>query len=140
MGPLKLTDCDVGLTIGGVEYNFTHVDSVTVSDPERKRLTRGANRGNKVGIQYTEGSKEAKEISTSVIEIPASLHTLLKKCYNDGTRMNFWAISRTDGSSKFAKNAILSQTPQQLTLDDTPESMNTTLILESFDVDDTYKE
>lgn len=139
MGPLKLNDCDVGLTIGGVEYNFTHVDSVTVDDPERKRLTRGANQGNKVGIQYTEGSKEAKTITTSVIDIPVALHTLLKDCYKKGTRMSFWAISRTDGSSKFAKNAILSQTPQQLALDETPESMNVSLILESFDVDDTYK-
>lgn len=137
---IKLYDCDIGVTVRGTEYTFTHVDSVTVDDPTRTRLVRGANAGNKEGIAYTEGSKDAKTVTTSVIGIPASLHALLKDVFSKKERVDGWAISRVNGSSKFWKNAVLSQEPQQLTLDDSPESMNTALIFESFDVADDLKD
>lgn len=137
---LKLYDCDVGITLAGENYEFTHVDSVSVEDPTRHKLIRGANAGNKVGLAYTEGVKEAKTVTTSVIEIPAALHDRLKLAFNDKERMDFWAISRVNGSSKIAKNAILAQEPQQPTLDESPESMNTPLVFESFDVSDIVKE
>lgn len=137
---LKLYDCDVGITIDGTNYEFTHVDSVSVESPRRHKLIRGANAGNKVGLAYTEGVKEADTVTTSVIEIPAALHALLKECFNNKTRMDFWAISRVNGSSKMAKNAILAQEPQQPTLDESPESMNTPLVFESFDVGDVIKD
>lgn len=135
----KLYDCDIGITLRGVNYDFVHVDSVTIDDPERTRLTRGANRGNKRGISYLEGSKEAKTVTTSVIEVPMELHALLVDAYRKQERMDFYCIARSDGSSKLAKNAVLSQEPQQLTLDDSPESMNTSLIFESFDVSENPK-
>lgn len=135
----KLYDCDVGMTIRGQNYEFDHVDSVTVDDPESTKLIRGANAGNKTGLAYTEGVKDAKTITTSVIGIPMALHNLLKEVYTSKERIDFWAISRQDGSSKMAKNAILSKEPMQLTLDQSPESMNTALTMESFDVSEVHK-
>lgn len=135
----KLYDCDIGLTIRGTNYEFDHVDSVTVDDPESTKLVRGANAKNKTGLAYTEGVKDAKTITTSVIGIPAALHNLLKEVYASKERIDFWAISRADGSSKMAKNAVLSKEPMQLTVDSTPESMNTALTMESFDVSEVHK-
>jgi len=135
----KLYDCDVGLVIKGTRYDFEHVDSVTVDDPERKRLARGANAGNKLGVSYTEGIKEAKTMTFNLMGIPKELHELLKQCYADEERIDCFCISRKDGSSKSAKNAILSQSPKQLNLDDSAESMNTALAFESFDIDEVHK-
>lgn len=135
----KLYDCDIGFTIDGVNYEFEHVDSVTIEDPVRNRLTRGANAGNKTGLAYIEGVKEAKTVTVSVIEVPLALHDILTAAFENQTRMDFFAVSRLDGSSKLAKKAVLSQRPQQLTLDDTPESLNTELVLESFDVTEVKK-
>lgn len=135
----KLYDCDVGFTIRGTNYDFEHVDSVTVEDPRRTKLTRGANAGNKTGIAYTEGTKEASTLTIPVIGIPMELHALLKEVFANKERFDFYCIARSDGSSKIAKNAVLCTTPQQLTLDDSAEAMNTSLILESFDVEEKHK-
>lgn len=135
----KLYDCDVGITVDGVNYDFTHVDSVQIEDGERTRLIRGANAGNKVGLVYREGLKEAKVITIAVIEIPAALHEVLKAAFAAQTRLDVYVIARSDGSNKSAKNAVLSQSPKQLTLDDTAESMNVSLVFESFDIDEVHK-
>lgn len=136
---IKLYDCDIGITLRGVNYEFEHVDSVTVEDPRRHRLIRGANASNKVGLPYTEGNKEALTVTTSVIGIPAELHALLKEAFLATERLDFWVISRQNGSSKMAKNAILAQEPQQPSLDETPESLTTPLVFECFDVGDYLK-
>lgn len=135
----KLYDCDVGLTIRGVSYDFDHVDSVTLDDPERTRLTRGANAGNKVGIVYKEGIKDAKTFTLTIMGMPMALHNLLKEIYDARERIEFYCISRLDGSNKMAKNAVLGQPPQQLNLDDSPESLNSALMIESFDVTEVHK-
>jgi len=44
-----------------------------------------------------------------------------------------------DGSSKMAKNSVLCQQPQQLVLDESPDSMNVSLSFESFDLTETMK-
>src|SRR5690606_39485484 len=111
----KLYDCDVGITLNGVNYEFEHVDSVTIEDPVRARLTRGANASNTEGLAYLEGVKDAKTITISVISIPAELHALLKQAFKDKTRMEVYVISRQDGSSKIAKKAILSQRSEEHT-------------------------
>lgn len=139
MTVFKMYECDFGVTIAGVNYDFTHVENVTYEDPERTRLIRGSNAGNKLGLIYVEGLKEAKVITLTVIGMPAAVHNLLKKAYTDKTRLDMYVISRADASSKIAKNAVLSQSPKQLTLDDSPDSLNTALIFESFDVDETHK-
>jgi hypothetical protein len=135
----KLYDCDFGVTLNGVNYDFEHVDGLQIEDPERTRLTRGANAGNKVGLAYKEGIKEPKTITLTVLDIPVALHTLLKEAYTKKTRLDAYCVSRVDGSSKIAKNAILSQEPQQLSLDESAESMNVALVFESFDVSEVHK-
>ena len=135
----KLYDCDVGVTLNGVNYDFEHIDSVTIEDPTRTRLIRGANAKNKVGLSYKEGLKEAKTITTSIISVDPALHALLVTAHANETRMDFYCIARSDGSHKIAKNCVLSQEPMQLTLDETPESLNTTLTFESFDVSEVHK-
>jgi hypothetical protein len=126
----KLYDCDFGVTLGGVNYDFEHIENLQIED---------GNAGNKTGLIYKEGIKEPKTITLTVIGMPMELHNLLKQAYTDKTRVDCYCVSRVDGSSKIAKNAILSQEPKQLTLDDSAESMHTALIFESFDVSEVHK-
>lgn len=139
MSVFKLYECDFGVTLNGVNYDFDHVENLQIEDPERTRLIRGGNAGNKTGLVYKEGIKEAKTITLTVIGIPLALSVLLKTAYDEKTRLDCYAISRVDGSSKIAKNAILSQEPKQLTVDDSAESLNIALVFESFDVSEIHK-
>lgn len=139
MSIFKLYDCDLGVTLNGVNYDFAHVVNLTIEDPEKTRLVRGANAGNKTGLIYKEGLKDAKTITATVIGMPVELHNLLKQAHSDQTRMDVYCVSRVDGSSKIAKNSVLSQEPKQLTLDESPDSLNTALMFESFDVSEVHK-
>jgi hypothetical protein len=139
MAIFKLYDSDCGVTVDGVNYFFTHVDSVTIEDPERTRLIRGANSGNNIGLIYKEGNREPKTVTMNVLEVPLELFGVLKTAYKERKRLDAWVTSRVDGSSKIAKNAVLSQEPKQLNMDDTPESMQVSLVFESFDVSETHK-
>jgi hypothetical protein len=69
----------------------------------------------------------------------AALKAVLDDCFENQTRCDVYAIDRTDGSSKMAKNALLSNRPQQLALDDTAESMNVSLEFETFDSSENHK-
>ncbi len=135
----KMYECDFGVTIAGVNYDFTHVESLQVEDPERTKLIRGANAGNKLGLAYKEGLKEAKTLTVTVIGMPVAVHALLKATYDNKDRLDFYCVSRVDGSSKIGKNAVLAQSPKQLSMDDSAQSMNTALIFETFDVEETHK-
>lgn len=135
----KLYDCDVGIKVNGVSYSFTHVSSVSIEDPEFTRLTRGANGGNKEGIIYKEGIKDPKRITVPIMDMSLELKEVLDSVYEDKTRVEVYAISRADGSSKMARNAVLCQQPQQLTLDDNPDSMAVSLTFESFDLTEVHK-
>lgn len=135
----KMYDCDFSLTIRGKAYTFTEVENLQIEDPERTKLIRGSNAGNKTGLVYKEGLKEAKTITLTVIGIPFELHNLLKDVYEKKERVDCNCISRVDGSSKIAKNAILAQSPKQLQMDDSAESLNTALVFESFDVSEEHK-
>lgn len=139
MALFRMYDCDFVVVIRGVTYQFTHVENFTMEDPERTRLIRGSNAGNKEGLAYKEGLKEAKTATLTVIGMPADLHSLLKEVYDAKERVDAGAVSRVDGSSKMLKNAVLSQSPKQLSMDDSAESLNTALIFESFDVEETHK-
>lgn len=139
MAIFKIYDCDFGVTIRGVNYDFDHVDSVTIEDPEQTLLTRGANAKNKMGISYKQGSKEPKTVTANVMAIPFELHDLLKEIHREEERLDFYCIARSDGSSKIAKNAVLSQEPVQLTIDETAESMNLTLVFSTFDIEEKHK-
>lgn len=135
----KLYDCDVGIKYNGVSYSFIHVNEVTIEDPENTKLTRGANGANKMGLVYREGIKDPKRISCTIMEMSIELKGVLDQAYQNRDRLDFYAISRSDGSSKMAKNAVLCQQPQQLTLDDSAESMNVALAFESFDLSEVHK-
>lgn len=139
MALFRMYDCDFVVVIRGVTYQFTHVENFSMEDPERTRLIRGANAGNKEGLAYKEGLKEAKTATLTVIGMPKEVHDLLKDVYTNKERVDAGAISRTDGSSKMLKNAVMSQSPKQLTMDDSAESLNTALLFESFDVEEIHK-
>lgn len=139
MSLFKIYDCDFGVTLNGVNYTFDHVINLTIEDPERTRLVRGANAGNKIGIDYKEGVKEAKVVTVTVIGLPMAVHNLLKDAYNNKTRLDVFTISRSDGSSKIGKNCVLSQEPKQLTLDESPDSLNMALVFETFDMSEVLK-
>lgn len=135
----KLYDCDLGVKIGGVKYDFTHVAEVQIEDNERNRLTRGANAKDEIGLVYRDGLKDPKRWTIPILGMSASLKGVLDDAYKNQTRLEVYCISRADGSSKMAKNAILSNRPQQLTLDETAESMNVSLEFETFRSDEDHK-
>lgn len=135
----KLYDCDVGLKIAGVPYEFNHVYQVTIEDPERNRLTRGNNAKNNDGLVYKDGLKDPKRWTMQIAGMTSDFKTLLEDCFKNQTRIECYAISRKDGSSKMAKKAILSNNPQQLSLDDTAESMQVAIEIESFDLSEVHK-
>lgn len=136
----KIYNSDFGIKLNGVDYGFTHVDNLTIEDPEMNRLTRGANAGNKTGIVYTEGSKEPKRVSVTIQQMSPELKAVLDTCFKDKTRIEaVYCIDRQDGSGKMAKNAILCSQPQQLNIEESPESMNVVLIFESYDLTETHK-
>lgn len=135
----KLYDCTVGIKIEGLSYEFTHVNSVVIEDPENTRLVRGSNASNKVGLSYREGLKEAKKITVVIMEMTVELKQVLDDAFKAQSRLDVYCISNVDGSSKMAKNAVLCQQPQQLSLDDSQESLNVSLSFESFDLSEVHK-
>ncbi len=139
MAQFKIYDCDFGIKIDGVSYEFTHVNELTIEDPENTKLVRGANAGNKMGLVYKEGIKEPKKISVTIMDMPIALKEVLDIAYDGRTRLDVYCISKTDGSSKMAKNAVLSQIPQQLSINDSADSLNVKLDFESFDLSETHK-
>ena len=135
----KLYDCDIGIKKGGVNYQFTHVASVQIEDPRRNKLTRGANEGNKEGLVYKEGIAEPIKWTVPIMAMTAALKAVFDDAFDTQDRLDVYVISRRDGSSKMAKNAIMSNKPQQLTLDETAESMQVSLEFETFDSDEVHK-
>ncbi len=135
----KIYESDFGIKYNGVNYDFTHVQSLTIEDPENTKLVRGANGGNKLGLVYKEGIKEPKKMTVTVIGMSQELKGVLETAYANKDRLDAYCISRIDGSSKMAKNSILSMQPQQLNIDEGPESMNVALVFESFYLVEVHK-
>lgn len=137
----KLYDCEVGIkTASGVNYEFDNVDEVTFEDPEFNRLTRGTNGKDKTGIVYKEGSKEPARATCPILGMSIALKAVLDEGFKKQQRFTFYAISKTTGSSKMLKEAILCQKPQQLTIGESAESLNVILTFESFDSVENMKE
>lgn len=132
-------DCDFGIKINGVNYDFEHVQDIQIEDPEITRLVRGSNAGNKLGLIYKEGIKEPKRVTVTIMNMSVELKGVLDTAYKDKTRLDVFCVNRVDGSSKIAKNGVLSQQPQQLVVDETPESMNVALVFETFDLVESHK-
>ena len=135
----KITDCDFGIKVAGTSYDFEHVASLQIEDPEKNRLTRGANAKNKVGLVFKEGLKEPKKWTIPILNMSADLKTVLDSVFDNKTRCEVYCVDRSDGSSKMAKNAILCNKPQQLTVDESAESMDVSLEFETFDSNENHK-
>ncbi len=135
----KAYECDFGFVINGTTYTFDQVISLQVEDPERRDLRRGANASNTTGIDFRSGLTEPKVTTVTILGMTKDVHNLLKDAFKAGTRMDQFVINKFDGSSKTTKNSVLQQDPKQLTIDDSPESMQTQLIFASFDVSETHK-
>ena len=139
MASFKLYDCDVGFKHNGVDYSFDHVTEVQFEDPERNRLTRGANAKDNVGLAYKDGLRDPKRVTVPIMRLSPAMKSVFDSIYKSQARIDFYVISRSDGSSKWAKQAVLSNSPQQLTLDETPESMNVSIELETFELVEVHK-
>jgi len=135
----KMYNCDFGIKVNGVSYDFEHVSELQIEDPERNQLTRGGNAKNKIGLAYKDGLKEPKRWTLPILNMSAELKSVLDSCFEQQTRLDVYCIDRNDGSSKMAKNAIIGNRPQQLTIDDTAESMNVSLEFVTFDSSETHK-
>jgi len=135
----KIYNCDFGIKYNGVNYDFEHVDSLTIDDTERNRLTRGANASNKVGLSYKDGLKDPKTWTIPILGMSADLKRVLDEAYDRGDRMDVYCIDRQDGSSKMAKNAVLSNRAQQLTIDESAESLQVSLEFQTFDSSEVHK-
>lgn len=135
----KMYNCDFGFTYGGTNYEFEHVDSLTIEDPENTKLIRGANAANKLGLVYKEGIKQPKRMTVTIIGMSAEIKTLLDTIYQNKERLDPYCVDRTDGSSKIGKNSILAMQPMQLNVDESPESMNVSLVFETFDLQEVHK-
>lgn len=135
----KIYNCDFGIKMNGVPYDFSDVKELTIEDPEKNRLTRGSNGKNKVGLAYREGTRDPKRWTIPILNLTIELKAALDGAFENQTRLEVYCIDRTDGSSKMAKEAILCNRPQQLTLNDTPDSMDVSLEFETFDSTETHK-
>jgi len=135
----KIYNCDFGIKINGVTYDFEHVAELQIEDPERNKLTRGSNASNKLGLPYKEGIRDPKRWTIPILNMSSELKGVLDGAFDDQTRCDVYCIDRNDGSSKMAKNAILSNKPQQLTVDESPESMQVSLEFETFDSSEVHK-
>ncbi len=135
----KIYNCDFGIKVAGVKYEFPNVAELQEEDPERNRLTRGSNATDKIGIVYKDGLKDPKRWTIPIMQMSAALKTALDSVFENQTRVEAYCIDRTDGSLKSLKNAVLSNKPRQLSLDETAESMNVSLEFESFDSIEVHK-
>lgn len=135
----KIYDCDIGFKYNGTSYDLPNVDSLTVEDPEFNRIIRGADAKDKKGITYKEGAKEPKTFTTPFMGLTIDLKTLLDDIFKKQLRVDFYCISRVDGSAKMAKDAVLCQAPQQLEVNESPDSMVVSLMFQSFNSLENHK-
>lgn len=136
----KIYECDFGIKVNGQAYDFEDVAELQIEDNERNRKTRGANGKNKKGITYKEGVRDPKKWTLPILNMPAALKVVLDDCYENQTDVDVYAIDRKSGSSKMARVAVLCNKPQQLALNDSPDSMNVSLEFETFDSSEVHKE
>jgi hypothetical protein len=136
----KMYNCDFGIKYDSVAYDFDHVESIVVEDPTTTKLIRGSNAKNKTGLVYTEGTKEPKKLTVTLIGISQAMYDLFTTIYETKARCECYCIDRVTGSSKIAKQAVLSNQPMQLTVDESPESMNVVVIFNSFDYTEVHKD
>ena len=135
----KIYDCDFGIKVGGESYDFEHVAQLVIDDPTRNALTRGANAKDKIGLAYKTGLKEPTTWTIPIMAMSSGLKEVLENAFNTQERLDVYCIARSDGSSKWARSAVLANRPQQLTLDESAESMEVSLEFITFDSSENHK-
>jgi len=135
----KIYDCDFGIKYNGTTYEFDHVVELQIEDPERNRLTRGVNAKNKIGLAFKDGLREPKRWTIPILNMSLELKNVLDELYRTQNRVECFCIDRNDGSIKIAKDALLSNKPQQLVLDETAETLNVSLEFETFNSEEIHK-
>lgn len=135
----KIYNCDFGIKLNGVTYEFDHVVELQIEDPERNRLTRGVNAKDRLGLAYKDGLREPKRWTIPIMNMSKELKEVLDGIYENQSRVECYCVDRQDGSTKIAKNAILSNKPQQLSLDETAETLAVSLEFETFDSSENHK-
>lgn len=140
MNSFKIYNCDFGIKVNGVKYDFTHVQELQVEDNERNRLVRGTNAKDDEGIAYRDGLRDPKVWTIPILGLTVALKAVLDSCYEDQTRIEVYCIDRKKGHSKMARKAILANKPQQLAIDETAESMSVSLEFQTFASTEVFKE
>lgn len=140
MASFKLYNCDFGIKVDGTNYDFEHVNELQIEDPERNRITRGGNGKNKTGIAFKDGLRDPKRWILPILQMSAELKEVLDAAFDAQTRVDAYCIDRVTGSQKWARNAVLSNRPQQLTLDDTADSLAVSLEFETFESSEIHKD
>ena len=135
----KIYDCDFGVKIGSSSYEFPDVAELQIEDPKRNRVTRGANAKNKVGLVYRDGLKDPTRWTIPILNMTAELKGALDDAFETAARLDVYVVSRSNGSSKWLRSAVLSNRPQQLVLDETAESLNVSLEFEGFESEENFK-
>jgi len=139
MANFKMYNLDFGFVYNAVTYEFDHVESMTVEDPEVVTLVRGSNKKNKEGIVITQGVKDPKVVTVVLIGISQALFNVFETAFNAKARVEAYAIDRTDGSSRLIKQAVLSKQPRQMAIGEDAENLNVTIELHTFDLQEVHK-
>lgn len=135
----KMHNCDFGFVYDSTTYEFDHVESVVVEDPEVVTLIRGSNVKNKEGIVITQGTKDPKVVTITLIGISKTLFDLFQTVFEAKDRCEAYAIDRTDGSSRLFKQSILSKRPRQMSIAEDPENLNVVIELHTYDIQEVHK-
>lgn len=135
----KTYNSDFGFKNDGTAYDFTNVKSLQIEDNEKNRLIRGANGKDTLGLAYKEGVKDPKKWTIQIMGMSMEIKEMLDDVFAKQKRVDVYAIDRTDGSSKMAKQAVLCNKPQQLSLDESPDSMDVQIEFETFDSSEVHK-
>ena len=130
---LRIYTCKVGLQIDGQNYYFDDINSVSVEDPLRKHLTRGANSQNKTGLAYQEGSRQPCVVTFNAVGVSAELASLITSCFKNERRVSGFAIDDMSGENYTFRKALVTRAANQANVSDGEDTYDMAIELESFD-------
>ena len=130
----QISEGDAGVSIVGVNYTFSDVDSIEYTYNRKNHLTRGASGQNKLGISYSEGLKTPDTAEIRVVDCSVEIYNLLLLIFNDKKRLNVWFIDRSTGEGLTHKNAVIVDKPRQTSIGEGEDTIGFSFMVESFDV------
>lgn len=136
----KVYDCDFGFVRNGINYEFEHVVELTVEDTLRNRVTRGSNASDGPGLRFRDGLREPVRWLLPILNMTQELKEVLDEVFENAEFIDVYCIDRKTGSKKSLDDAVLSNRPQQLLLDETQESMSVSLEFEGYRSRETHKD